>query len=605
MKKNRIVTRVKHSTGIIKSKNRNEDLIELRSKYTAFSKCLKFLITTLSNNHAAMLARSKARLEVAKAINSLTVDTPLFKCAGDIPANAVGTTDGGSEASLESGAVPHNANPSSYAAIHLQLHKKNKLYADKYTEHVITYAKDWANILDTRVAKHVKQADKLRVDLDHYGKKVDDLNRGMNKTMSKGKSAKDSSVDKVKRNEQKLIQARQEYDRFVNDLCGFMEEIMERGWKDLHPLLVKMAQFDGTLAHEEASLLKGNMTLVTEELKGMGTKYPNLKPAGRLDELKNWSLESLNKVNPSMRSESPLMIQSGLGEQASYVTGPGGMGSESPGGIHAGLGSDGGGGIFGREDSHASGLGADPNYGRTSDATSDSYDWASGGGGLGGSSNNLMASGSPMLTQRRDSYNRAPSSGGLPPLNPNMRSGSFNQDPRMNSDMSASSIATSNMLTTMQAAAPPPSLDDIFHSSAPAPMSSGGGMPPPPPNMPPPPPPQANISPQVSMNQLSLYDGPQSNPHSLGGPSPGAGGYGMSNMSSNVSAASGNTNPFEDNTFGAPPAPPGPPQSGSFGGTPQMGNPYGTPQQQYQQPPLQQQGYGGGQGGGGTNPFDF
>lgn len=42
-----------------------------------------------------MVSYSKSRLEVAKAINALTVDTLLFKCAGDIPAGAVGTTDGG------------------------------------------------------------------------------------------------------------------------------------------------------------------------------------------------------------------------------------------------------------------------------------------------------------------------------------------------------------------------------------------------------------------------------------------------------------------------------------------------------------------------------
>ena len=82
MKKNRIVTRVKDKTGIAKSKNRNDDLISLRAKYHQFAKNLKFLITTLTNNHAAMVSYSKSRLEVAKAINTMTVDTPLFKCAG-------------------------------------------------------------------------------------------------------------------------------------------------------------------------------------------------------------------------------------------------------------------------------------------------------------------------------------------------------------------------------------------------------------------------------------------------------------------------------------------------------------------------------------------
>ena len=78
----RITTKVAQKTGIVKSKNRSEDLANLRAKYEQFTKNLKFLIKTLTNNHAAMVSYSKSRLEVAKAINTMTVDTPLFKCAG-------------------------------------------------------------------------------------------------------------------------------------------------------------------------------------------------------------------------------------------------------------------------------------------------------------------------------------------------------------------------------------------------------------------------------------------------------------------------------------------------------------------------------------------
>eukprot|EP00584_Thalassiosira_punctigera_P001487 CAMPEP_0172534060 /NCGR_PEP_ID=MMETSP1067-20121228/6561_1 /TAXON_ID=265564 ORGANISM="Thalassiosira punctigera, Strain Tpunct2005C2" /NCGR_SAMPLE_ID=MMETSP1067 /ASSEMBLY_ACC=CAM_ASM_000444 /LENGTH=612 /DNA_ID=CAMNT_0013318799 /DNA_START=141 /DNA_END=1979 /DNA_ORIENTATION=+ len=611
MKKNRIATRIKDKTGLVKSKNRSEDLLVLREQYALFAKNLKFLISTLQNNQAAQMNHSKARLEVAKAINSLTVDTPLFKCAGDIPANAVGTTDGGAEDPMTSEAVPHQNNPQSFAAIHLQLHKKQKMYSDKYAEHIITYAKEWESILSTRIKKHLAQAEKLRVDLDHYGKKVEDLNKSMNKTMSKGKSLGDASVDKVKRNEQKLVQARQEYDRFVNDLCGFIEEIIDRGWKDLHPLLVKMAQFDSTLANEEALLLKGSMAAVTEHLKGMGAKYPGLKPSGRLDELKSWSLESLNKINPgSMRGESPLMIEQGGGASARYLTS---ANSEASLGIHSGLGGGadyqpdepgggggGGGGMYdrqmSRDNSFASGTGSESGgYGgmqqRSRNNTGDSYDWASGGGnalvpapaGGGGAAPGYDVTTSPVRT---DSF-RSPSSGGLPPLGPAGRAASFGVGQQASTrDMSASSIATSGMISTMQAAAPPPTmstLNDVF-SDAPARGGGGGGVPPPPPNMPPPPPPQS-ASPALSMygngaggaerrmsspvvpqlSQMSLYDSAPNDQHRAG------------SLMASPSGRSVNTNPFDD-TFGAQ-APAGPP-------TPTHGNPYGDPF-----------------GGGNTNPF--
>ena len=504
--KNRITTKVAQKTGIVKSKNRSEDLANLRTKYEQFTKNLKFLIKTLTNNHTAMMSYSKSRLEVAKAINSLTVDTPLFKCAGDIPAAAVGTTDGGTNDSNTDNStaagnsttdvVPYQANPTSYAAIHLQLHKKNKMYSEKYTQHVITYASEWERILTTRISGHLKQSEKLRVDLDHYTKKVEDLNFAMNRTMSKGKTVDDKGVDKVKRNEQKLVQARAEYDRFVNDLCGFLEEVMVRGWKDLHPLLVKMAQFDSTLSNEQAMLLKGSMTSVTEEMKSMANKYPNLKPQGRLKELETLSLESLAKLHPN--DDGPLLISQGAGESAAYIDPLGG----SSGSIHSGLGAagapgiGGGGGLFGTQNSFSSDHSSA--VGRTSTGdSSGGFDWTTGANNTG----SYRASGSaPSSGGLPHAFHAAPSSGGLPPnaapssggLPPTFfQTGSFNQPPQQRSSIGDLSV-TSNMLTTMQAAAPPPTLQDIFSSN------STTTSQPPPPYMPPPPPPQSMLLPNAS-----------------------------------------------------------------------------------------------------------
>jgi len=589
MKKNRIVTRVKDKTGIAKSKNRSDDLTDLQTKYTLFAKNQKFLITTLTNNQSQMAAYSKSRLEVAKAINSLTVDTPLFKCAGDIPANAVGTTDGGGE---HSEVVPHDSSPASYAAVHLQLHKKNKMYLEKYKEHILDYAREWERILSTRITGHLKQSEKLRVDLDHYAKKVEDMNKTMNKTMSKGKSINDAGVDKLKRNEQKLTQARAQYDRFVNDLCGFMEEVMERGWKDLHPLLVKMAQFDSTLSNEEATLLKGSMANVAESLKGMASKYPNMKAQGRLKELESWSLESLAKVNPSSRSDAPLMIASGGGENPQYVTQ---LNSNGGDGIHAGLGDNsvdisvGGGGLFGNSSAPMS-----------SSSSFASKGGPESGGGYGVSDRSLVSAGGYGAgndwasasvgggSTRSIGYRGPPTSGGVPPLNPQNRAGSFLEPPqRAHSvhDMSP----TSAMLSTMQAAAPPPSMDEIF--GGPQPSQSGmppppNGMPPPPPVMPPPPPPQA-LSP---VSQLSLYDRGAS-------PVPPSSMYGSGHLSPQPSVSShhtSNINPFDD-AFGTGGG--GAPGVGSQHGTPMQGNPYGNV------PPTQGHPYGGG-GGAPSNPFE-
>jgi len=469
---------------------------------------------------------------VAKAINALTVDTPLFKCGGDIPASAIGTTDGGvgggigggiggddgnednpSSASAAKATNNHNqqqmmmsssstaiithndSNPTSFAAVHLQLHKKNKAYHKKYIEHILTYASDWERILSTRVNKHLKHAEKLRVDLDHYQKKVEELNKDANKTMTKGKSVSDKGVDKLKRNEQKLVNARREHEQFVSDLCGFMEEIMERGWKDLHPLLVKMAQFDVTLSGEEAKLLSTGMVAVVGELKVLAGKHPNMNPTGRLKELETWSLESINKTNPRSVESQQLTITGG--DEYGAVQ----RASEDELDV-------GGGGLFGSAPNsrqHSS----DNLYGNVQNSrqpstdnlsrngTGDSFDWNAG----------VAPPDSTALVPTTVS---PPSSGyGLPPL------------PRQSSNGVASPTHGSSssmvpMLNTMQAAAPPPTLNDIFGGgAAPTPPAAaphsgynqptgGGMMHPPPPVMPPPPPPPQ--SPSTMGTPMQMYN---------------------------------------------------------------------------------------------------
>lgn len=499
---------------------------------------------------------------MAKAINALTVDTPLFKCGGDIPASAIGTTDGGAgndenpssaaaaratnaqqimmgnnTSSTSTAIVAHDPNPTSFAAVHLQLHKKNKVYHKKYVEHILTYASDWERILSTRVNKHLKHAEKLRVDLDHYQKKVEELNKDANKTMTKGKSVSDKGVDKLKRNEQKLVNARREHEHFVSDLVGFMEEIMERGWKDLHPLLVKMAQFDVTLSGEEAKLLSTGMVAVVGSLKTLAGEHPNMNPTGRLKELETWSLESISKTNP--RTTISGGDEYGVIQRASsdeLDVGGGGLFGSAPTSRHPSNDN-----LFGS---------APPSRQHSTDnlsrnGTGDSFDWNAG-----------IAPESTALVPTTVS---APSSGyGLPPL------------PRSNGMASPTHGATHGstsmvpMLNTMQAAAPPPTLNDIFGAApTPAPNSGGfnqpTGMPPQPPSMPPPPPPPQspsnmgtpmqmyNSSPMVNGSSHMYNSSPMTQPPTVSSPTTQPPTLGMNQMSlgGGAMAPAASSNPFD------------------------------------------------------------
>lgn len=600
MVKNRIVTQITQKTGMAKSKNADNTLADLRAKYYIFAKNLKFLITSLTTNHACMVGYSKARLDVAKAINSLTVDTPLFGCAGDITAASVGTVDGGgapgdNNNSSTTDLVITNSNTNnskdSYAAIHLALHRKNKLYHDKYTEHILSYATEWERILTTRINGHLKQSETLRVDLDHYAKKVEDLHKTINKTMTKGKPVSDDNVDKLKRNEAKLIQARAEYDRFVNDLCGYMEEVMIRGWKDLHPLLVKMAQFDTTLCNEESLLFTKSMTSVTDRLKNMKNHHPGLTPLGRLKELETASLESIARCNP----DYGVIVQGG-GEAATFAP-LGGSSTTTTTTI-------GGGGLFSTlmtsssdelplDSNHSSDAvgGGGGLYGQTASApSSGNYDWTRGSGGGGGGGGNFIA----PAPSSGSGYDWATGGGGMgggrgvPSIAPSemvdrRRTGVYGNNP--------TSPQMSSMIMAMQHAPPPPTLGDIYDlnnggsssNAPPAPPAQQqqqyyGARPPmppaPPPSMPPPPPPTPTNNNMMTSNfsQMSMYGASQQG---------GGGGSG--------------TNPFGDDSsqvsYGAPP------QQGYSAPPPSYGAPqqgYGAPTQQasYGQQQQQQAPYG-------------
>lgn len=620
MKKNRIATRVKDKTGIAKSKNRSEELGDLRVRYGQFSKNLKFLISTLNGNLEAMRAHSRSRLEVAKAVNALTVDTPLFKCAGDIPSHAIGTTDGGPPDDGGSGGGGSGADappPASYAAVHLRLHKKNKAYGTKYAEHIVAYATEWERILTTRITRHLKEYDKLRVDLDHYGRKVEDINKTHNKTMSKGKSVQEKGVDKLRRNEQKLVQARQEYDRFVNDLCTFLEEVLERGWKDLLPLLVKMGQFDATLSNEEHGLLRGSMAGVTAQMTEVASRYPGLNSQGRLKELETSSLESLARAHPSERefNSGTLAIAQApdAGDTGLAVGGGGLFGSLTEGGSRDQLAPAPHHGAL----SPLGGAADNPPRSRADTGDSGAYDWAA-GGPVHPPTSSAPTSGNGALM----GMPRTGSGADVMGSSQRMSSGSLSA---LRQDLSAQGLATGAMLATMGAAAPAPTLDDVFASSQrqPSSMSSqhsasrgnsssfgadafggaGAANPPPqapvpPPMMPPgppPPPPSAAppAPPQAGMAHMSLY--------------PPAGGSG---------ASAGSSNPFDD-AFGggggggrAPSSGGLPPQHSqlqqSFG---QAGGVHSAPSTGGLPPQQQQMMYGGqpqqsfGSGASSTNPF--
>lgn len=207
-----------------------------------------------------LLTSFTATPQLALQVSALTENTPMHGCGGALGGSSV-----------------------SYAAINQRVASSTSGYADKYDKFVVDYVVEWDKVLTTRVSAGLKTTEGLRRDLDHYQKKVEEMRVQSNKVMAKGKIVDEKTTERLKRNEEKLVQAKESFNKAARDMCMLLEETTDRSWKDLHPILVKMAQFDMTLASDEAKGLAEMDSIVTA-LKGLAGSN-DLKSSGRLKEL--------------------------------------------------------------------------------------------------------------------------------------------------------------------------------------------------------------------------------------------------------------------------------------------------------------------------------
>lgn len=253
--KTRAKTRLKQK--VQKNKNRvvSEDLTKLTDQYNAFCKRLEGLVTALTNQHAAMQQLAKAKFQVAQHLAVISKDTVLYETTGQTA---------GAERSTDS--------VNSYFSVQEGVTNKNAMYCGKYKEHVVDYAQQWYKVVTDRVGAGLKKADTLRVELDHYQSKVEGLRQSANSTMAKGKQVDAKSAERLTRNEDKLIKIKESSTKYVNDLCLLMEEITERSWRDLHPLLIKCSQFEVQVSGDESKDLV-SLNNVVAALKKIASEH--------------------------------------------------------------------------------------------------------------------------------------------------------------------------------------------------------------------------------------------------------------------------------------------------------------------------------------------
>ena len=199
----------------------------------------------------------------------------------------------------------------SYLEVHQSFYQRASQYTQKFKEHVLQYVIDWDASVSTRVNAGLKELEKQRLDLEHYSRKVELMRLAVNKTIASGKTVSDAAGEKLKRNEMKLLHAKQNYETHASSFALLISEVTERAWKDLHPLLVKLVQFDSTLAADEGKFF-AQLNEATSVLKQIGTDN-SLGAKGRLLSIQTLRPEELftgDTTNPFGRRQ---MIEAGPG----------------------------------------------------------------------------------------------------------------------------------------------------------------------------------------------------------------------------------------------------------------------------------------------------
>mmetsp|Transcript_7536 Transcript_7536/g.11397 ORF Transcript_7536/g.11397 Transcript_7536/m.11397 type:complete len:526 (+) Transcript_7536:175-1752(+) len=268
MVKSRVGIRLKESiVGANKSSNRSGDLDALVERYKLLRSKLKALILALRNKHAIMTHVVKANEDVANQIANFAEHSPLNDCTCLLP----------SSESAPGSVI-------SFRSVHADLKTRTDAYVSKYNQFIVEYAVEWDKVVEARVSTGIRETERLRRDLSHYQGKVESLRASTNQTLSKGKQVKADTAEKLGRNEEKLVKAKEDYNKFATDMCVLIEEVTERSWKDLHPMLVKICQFDATMSADEAKQL-AYLNQVVEQLKQVAEQHGGLTPQGRIKDL--------------------------------------------------------------------------------------------------------------------------------------------------------------------------------------------------------------------------------------------------------------------------------------------------------------------------------
>ncbi|KAL7565544.1 hypothetical protein ACA910_003821 [Epithemia clementina (nom. ined.)] len=220
---------LRQSTSFEKSPNRSPELDALQQKYKDhLCPQLKTLRQALKQRHTALLQTAKAQASVADALSALSHDTPY----ADSMSHSTQAMKSVSQTTLDRRAV-------------------------EFQTKVLDYVDLWQATVTTRVNNGMKNTDTLRREVDHYSTKLESLQktglRKNNKADQPPAPPSAQEMEKMQRNQEKYRQAQEVYQKAALEHYWVLDEVVNRSWRDLHPILDQLLQLDTALVQDSNS----------------------------------------------------------------------------------------------------------------------------------------------------------------------------------------------------------------------------------------------------------------------------------------------------------------------------------------------------------------
>jgi len=164
-----------------------------------------------------------------------------------------------------------------------------KVYEQSFHDSVLQYVIDWERSIVSRIVASLEKAENLRLETTFYEEKLKYLSSPTNdwfSTMFLGWSWNDlqsSEEESLLQIKIKYQAAQDTYTQYMKDLRLLIEEVTDRGWRDLFPVLTKLSLLDSSLAADENCLFS-ELIGITTRLNDAADRY-GYRYESRINEL--------------------------------------------------------------------------------------------------------------------------------------------------------------------------------------------------------------------------------------------------------------------------------------------------------------------------------